>query len=149
MRSTAVSVRAAQASEFDAVVAMLARAALPTRDLTPASIENFLVAAVANQLVGAVAVERHGDVGLLRSLVVASTRRNDGIGSVLVDALERRAHNEGLISLVLLTETAREFFLRIGYAVAPRSEAPKAVQQSSEFAFVCPASATYMVKALR
>jgi len=88
---------------------MLARAALPTRDLTPASIENFLVAAVANQLVGAVAVERHGDVGLLRSLVVASTRRNDGIGSVLVDALERRAHNEGLISLVLLTETAGIF----------------------------------------
>ena len=128
---------------------MLARVALPTRDLSPASIENFLVAAVADELVGAVALERHGDVGLLRSLVVVPDRRNDGIGSTLVDALERRAHNEGLISLVLLTETAREFFLRIGYAVVARSDAPTAIQQSSEFAFVCPASATYMVKALR
>jgi len=99
--------------------------------------------------VGGVAVERHGDVGLLRSLVVASTRRNDGIGSVLVDALRAPRAQRGTHLARTADGNCREFFLRIGYAVAPRSEAPKAVQQSSEFAFVCPASATYMVKALR
>jgi len=149
VHGTALSIRAAQASQFDAVVAMLACAGLPTRDLTPASIDTFLVAAVADELVGAVALERYGDVGLLRSLVVAPDHRKDGIGAALVDAVERQARRDGLSSLVLLTETAREFFLRMGYGVAARNEAPEAVQQSSEFAFVCPAGATYMVKALR
>ena len=148
VKSTALSIHAAKASQFDAVVELLVRAGLPTRDLTIASIDNFLVVADANELLGAVALERYADVGLLRSLVVRPDRRRSGIGVALVDAVENQARRQGLTCLALLTETAKDFFLQRGYAAAVRAEAPKAVQESSEFAYVCPASATYMVKAL-
>ena len=149
MSTVAIETTTAEAMDFDAILALLAGAGLPTHDLSLESIKNFSLATQGGALVGAIALERYGDVGLLRSLVVASTRRKVGVGAALVEAAERKARGQGLSALILLTETAQDFFMHMGYAVTSRIDAPKAVQASSEFAGVCPVSATCMVKALR
>jgi N-acetylglutamate synthase-like GNAT family acetyltransferase len=50
--------------------------------------------------------------------------------------------------LILLTETATEFFAHQGYRVIERSSAPQDVQGSDEFRSLCPSSATCMTKDL-
>jgi len=142
-------VREAEGGDYEAIIALLDAARLPTRDLTAAAIEVFLVASDAHELLGAIALEDYGDVGLVRSLVVKPGRRGAGVGTALVAAVEQRARDAGIATLVLLTETAMNFFGALGYAMRQREHAPVAVQASSEFASVCPASAAYMEKRLR
>jgi len=113
------------------------------------SIRGFLVATDAGEVIGAVALERYDDVGLVRSLVVAPSHRGRGLAKALVRAIEERARIQGVKVLVLLTETANEFFGARGYRAKQRAEASALVQASSEFALVCPASAVYMEKRLR
>jgi N-acetylglutamate synthase-like GNAT family acetyltransferase len=120
---------------------------LPTRDL-PESRPDFLIAASDSGLVGAGGLEIHGDAGLLRSLVVAEDRRGTGLGRALVDAVEAAARRRGLRELVLLTETAHDFFARLGYADIARDEAPAAIRGSAEFRSLCPQSAACMRKRL-
>jgi amino-acid N-acetyltransferase len=131
-----------------AIVALLAQAGLPTADLTPAALAGFLAAHDGDALVGAITVERHGDDGLLRSLVVAPAQRGRGLGRALVQAVEQRAREQGLRSLALLTQSATEFFAARGYRVVPRSAVAEALRNSTQFAGVSPASATCMEKNL-
>jgi amino-acid N-acetyltransferase len=148
LNGPALSVKAAEPKQFERIRALLDDARLPTRDLAPSSVDGFLVATDAQEVIGAVALERYGNVGLLRSLVVTPRRKGEGLGKAMVHALEQRARAEGIESLVLLTETAKDFFAALGYRVGQRAAASVAVQASSEFAYVCPASAVYMEKPL-
>ncbi len=53
-----------------------------------------------------------------------------------------------ITELVLLTQTATEFFARHGYRVIERAAAPQDMQGSEEFRSLCPGSATCMAKSL-
>jgi amino-acid N-acetyltransferase len=99
-------------------------------------------------LVGTGGFEVHGDSGLLRSVVVADRRRGTGLGRALVASVEAAARQQGLGSLVLLTETARDFFARLGYVDIARETAPEAIRNSAEFTSICPQSAHCMSKRL-
>ena len=144
---TQPAIRPALAADRAAIVALLDAARLPTADLEQSPIE-FLVADDADALVGVVGIERHGDSGLLRSLVVQPAMKGSGLGTQLVRALEARARAAGVARLVLLTQTAAPFFARLGYATIDRNDAPSAVRDSAEFRSICPASATCMGVAL-
>ena len=109
-----MELRAAGTSERGEIRRLLAQSGLPVADLEDSAIE-FLVAIADGALVGTVGIERHGDVGLLRSLTVAPAQRGSGLGSRLVGALEAHAAASGVNELVLLTTTARDFFERRGY----------------------------------
>ena len=85
------------------------------------------------------------DIG---SLAVHGDHRGRGLGGRLVEAIEARAAARGLPQLVLLTETAATFFARRGYADIAREHAPMAVQSSTEFRSLCPASARCMTRRL-
>ena len=146
---SAAALRPAQAGDRDAVVALLAQAALPTEDLDAASMAHFHVAAHGGRIVGAVALEPHGATGFLRSLAVAPAARGQGLGAALVAAAERAALQTGHEQVILLTQTAREFFERLGYAPIARDAAPEAVRTHAQFRSLCPASATCLRKALR
>lgn len=132
-----------------AVEQLLAAAGLPIADLGTARDLRFRVIRDGGRVVGAIGLERFGAVGLLRSLVVAPDLRGRGLGGTLVDAAERDARAAGLDMLVLLTQTAETFFARRGYVRIDRAAAPEAVRRSEEFASLCPASATTMIKPLR
>jgi amino-acid N-acetyltransferase len=142
------SVHDAEDRELPAIRKLLAHAGLPTADLAN-SRPSFVVARAGDLVVGAGGLEVHGSTGLLRSIVVADRRRGAGIGRALVEAVEAAASRRNLRELVLLTETARDFFAGLGYADIARDQAPASVRESAEFRALCPESARCMLKRLR
>ena len=141
-------IRAATAHDAGTIAASLAAAGLPPLDAEGIHAEHFRVALHDAAVIGVAGLERYGDDGLLRSLAVAPQARGCGTGDALIGALEAHACALGLHSLVLLTTTAEAYFQRRGYAVIARDAMPTAVQRSSEFSTLCPASAVCMRKVL-
>lgn len=130
-----------------ALVQLLQTEKLPTVDL-PDQLDNFIAIIENDELIGAAGIERYGDYGLLRSVVVAGDNRGHGFAGELLVAAESRAKENGIKALFLLTETAADYFSRKGYRTITRDDVPEAVQQSSEFSHVCPVSAIVMKKNL-
>lgn len=97
-------------------------------------------------LAGGAGLEVVGAYGLLRSLAVEASRRGDGLGRRLVQAIEAHARRHGIHSLYLLTTGAAPYFARLGYRQAARAEAPAEVQSTAEFYALCPDSAVCMLK---
>lgn len=137
----ALAVRAAEPADYDRVAALLDANDLPHRDLQPEE-ATVLVAVDDGDVVGAGALEQYAPNALLRSLVVADSRRGRGYGEALCDSLESHARTNGTDALYLLTTSATGFFRARGYEVVDRERAPEAIRQTSQFADVCPTSAT-------
>jgi amino-acid N-acetyltransferase len=131
-----------------AVKKLLSESGLPIEDITAQHLQHFFGVGSGLKLVGVIGLELYGEVALLRSLAVTSSRRGSGAGSALVAHAERHARDQGVQSLYLLTTTAENFFLRRDYTRIPRGEAPAAIQGTREFSGICPASSTFMVKQL-
>ena len=129
--------------------AMLEMSALPTLDLTPKMLADFLVARQDGVLVGIAGLERHPKAGLLRSVVVDKSLRGIGLGKRLVMSMEDRARGRGLRQIYLLTATADAFFLTLGYRPLDRLDAPPGIRHSRQFSELCPNSATFMTKTLK
>jgi amino-acid N-acetyltransferase len=142
------SIRVGRPADLPAVLRLVENANLPTADLAKARELTIWVLEVEGALVGVIALERFGFDGLLRSLAVAPEFRNRGLGRVLVARLEKDASEHGVQRLVLLTETAEQFFKSIGYARINRTEVIGPLQQSAEFRTLCPVSAACMTKAI-
>jgi amino-acid N-acetyltransferase len=96
------------------------------------------------ELIGSGGLEMYGDSALLRSVAVKESVRSQQLGKKIVDDLVTQARNSKIKSIFLLTETAKDFFTRKGFAVVSREEVPSQVRASSEFTHVCPASAVCM-----
>jgi amino-acid N-acetyltransferase len=137
----------ASAKELGVIRALLESAGLPTSDLESARPE-FAVVREEGQVVAAGALQRFGSAALLRSVVVAEDRRGSGLGQMIVCELERLARAAQITELILLTQTAVEFFARQGYRAIERTSAPQDMQTSEEFLSLCASSATCMVKSL-
>jgi len=127
---------------------LLSAADLPTSDLTEEHCRHFFFMGSPDSPAGLVGLELFGDVGLLRSLVVAPGARRAGAGSELVTHAEEHARRQGVRALYLLTTTAEGFFAKRGYARAAREAAPAAIRATREFAGLCPASSAFMCKQL-
>ena len=138
----------ASAQDLLAIRELLERSGLPTSDLESAQPE-FAVVRENGQVIAAGALQRFGSSALLRSVVVAADRRRSGLGQAIVSELERVARAAQISGLVLLTQTASEFFARHGYRVIERSTAPEDIQLSEEFRSLCPSSAICMAKSLQ
>ncbi|MGP8033645.1 MAG: arsenic resistance N-acetyltransferase ArsN2 [Steroidobacteraceae bacterium] len=138
---------AASADELIAIRSLLESAGLPSSDLAAARPE-FLAIRKDGKLAAAGALQRFGSVALLRSVVVSDDCRGMGLGGTIVIELERLASEARIERLILLTQTAAQFFARRGYQVIERAAAPADVQQSEEFRSLCPSSATCMTKRL-
>ncbi|WP_459192991.1 arsenic resistance N-acetyltransferase ArsN2 [Halosimplex sp. J119] len=93
-------------------------------------------------------LETYGADALLRSLVVVESARGEGVGSAVCDALEERARTDGVDRLYLLTTTAAAFFAARGYEEIERTDAPAAIRETTQFADLCPSSATCLSKTL-
>jgi amino-acid N-acetyltransferase len=141
-----VNIELAQSSDLASVRDLLSAATLPTEDLNEDSLQLFWVARDSEKVVGAVGLERHGDLALLRSLIVAPAFRSRGLGVQLAQAAEARAQELGLSHIFLLTTTAVAFFTARGFHPVVRSEVPVSIQATTEFASLCPATAIVMVK---
>jgi amino-acid N-acetyltransferase len=133
--------------DLPAICALLERCGLPTSDLGSAR-PQFVVIRERDQLTAAGALQRFGSAALLRSVVVAAERRGCGLGGAIVTEIERAARAAHISQLILLTQTAAEFFSQRGYRVIERSSAPEDMRASEEFRSLCPSSAICMAKTL-
>lgn len=136
----------ARLSDLPAIHWLLEYERLPARDLDESSLERFLVCRNGGSVVAAVGLEVSGRLALLRSLVVDPALRGQGLGIQLTKAAEALAHRSGAESINLLTTTADEFFVARGYRIIARSEAPAAIQATTQFSELCPSTAKLMVK---
>ncbi|MPZ24510.1 MAG: GNAT family N-acetyltransferase [Dehalococcoidia bacterium] len=133
-----------QASDLDRIVELLSAAGLPVEGVVGGQLDELLVARHVVCVIGAVGLERHGDYGLLRSLIVAVEHRGRGDGQALTEAVLKSASEKDKV--FLLTQTAADYFLRFGFRAIPREEAEGAVGASLEFRFACCESAVAMVR---
>ena len=146
--SSGITIRRATGADLCAAQSWLSNAGLPSGDLTSAHMQNFLLALAGDGPVGMIGLEQFDNVGLLRSLVVEQSARSTGIGKQLVDALETRAAELGVIELWLLTIDADAYFQRLGYSCVKRADAPEEIRQTEEFSDLCPGDAVLMRKRL-
>lgn len=140
-------VRRAEAPDVAPVRALLAAAGLPL-DGVGEAFTHGVVAIEDGAVVGAAAIERYGTDGLLRSVVVDEAHRGAGVGTALVTAAESLAADLRIRDLYLLTETAIDWFPRLGYVVRDRSTAPAAIAGSVEFTVSCVGTGVLMDRRL-
>lgn len=118
---------------------------LPAHDLT---LNNNLLLVYFNtheNLVGSGGLEFYDDLALLRSLAVSPELRGQQLGKEIVTDLLKAAREKNIHEVYLLTQTASFFFQKLGFKPVSREHVPPAIQKSSEFANVCPASAEVLV----
>jgi amino-acid N-acetyltransferase len=144
-----VKIRPACAEDLLAVHQLVVAAGLPDAGIADHFPGAYVVVHEGETLIGAAGLEVHGESGLLRSVAIVSSHRGTGLGRRLAEDRLRSARTLGLRSVYLLTTTAAEFFLRLGFERVARESAPPPLQKSSEFAAICPASAICMVTRLR
>lgn len=147
MSDPSVTVRKAEREEIGRIERLLEANGLPHRDVQKKP-GCFFTAHSDAEFIGAGGVETHGPSGLLRSLVITESNRGQGYGTALCTALEEYARTREVERLYLLTTTAAPFFRRRGYEATVRGDAPERIQRTTEFADLCPDSATCMRKTL-
>lgn len=143
----AIVVQPADPSQLPSAITLLQEANLPTEGVA-GQFGSYLAAVDQGAVVGLVGLEISGSAALLRSLVVASSHRGQGLGKRLVQAAEEIAPRQGVKSLYILTETAELFFRLLRYKEVDRQDIPPEVRLMSEFRTLCPASAQAMAKDL-
>jgi N-acetylglutamate synthase-like GNAT family acetyltransferase len=134
--------------ERDGLKAALAGAGLPAADVAEPDRLFWRFETTDDVPVGFGGLEIHGKHALLRSVVTLPPLRKRGIGSAIIAALESEAELRGCRNVFLLTTGSTDFFGRLGYAPCARTKAPRAIRDTQEFAALCPASASVMVKRL-
>jgi amino-acid N-acetyltransferase len=133
-------------NDFSKAINLLKKNNLPTQDITGTT--KLFVVLEGNDVVGVVGLEAHDHDGLLRSLCVSESKRNNGLGAELVEFMESYAPTQNVHCLFLLTTTASDFFGKRGYEEISREKVPQPIQESTEFTTVCPSSAIVMRKRL-
>ncbi len=134
-------------NNLDEISNLLRENKLPYEDIRASNVR-FITARNEEQLVGCIGLEQYGTEGLLRSFAVVQALQNKGYGKALFNKLIEYSTDSGIKTLHLLTNTAREYFLKNGFSVKGRDDAPDVILSTMEFKSLCPSSSTYMVKHL-
>ena len=134
-------IRPAGPGDLPAIRELLRDSGLPADDVGTEG-QLFLVARDGERLRGCIGLEMAGEVGLLRSLVVAPEARGAGVGRALHDAAVGQARERGGVALYALTITIRDLAIRWGFEEVPRDEVPASIRAGAQFRSLCPATAT-------
>lgn len=141
-----LTVDPATPADFPLVEALVQNALLPTEGLRDHFPNGYVIARQAGKVVGVAGLEEYGFVGLLRSVVVSTELRNQGLGRSLVQDRIARARRNRLAAVYLLTTGAASFFRALGFADSDRGAVPRALSAAAEFSRgVSPASATCLM----
>ena len=150
MNCEGLNIKPATGADLGDILALLAAVDLPHEGVEE-HLDGFLVARDAEgRLQGAIGLERHGEVGLLRSAAVSPGLQRAGVGSCLTSALLGRAARDGVEKVVLLTTTARGFFSRrFGFTDVDRGEFDGQLSGSPEWKLPRCSSAVCMALELK
>jgi amino-acid N-acetyltransferase len=126
-------------------IGLLNKNDLPTTDLSGKSL---FVLIHDERVIGVGGLEFFGNDALVRSIAVDKEQRGRGLGKYIIKFLEKESMQNGALQVYLLTTTAKDFFASLGYIEVKRDDVPDVIKNSSEFAGVCPSTATVMKKEL-
>lgn len=129
-----------------AVATLLSRCALPSDDIEPGYLADFVLATEGDTPLGVAGLQCVGASALVRSVAVDAPYRGRGLATRLLDAVEARARERGARRLYLLTNDAAGFFARHGYAPIERCTAPPEIKGCHQFGASCCGAATLMTK---
>jgi amino-acid N-acetyltransferase len=129
-----ITITDASSEDLSDILDLLSKVQLP-HDGVAQNVSAFLVARdESSRLIATIGLERHGNTALLRSAAVAPEYQGCGVGSRLTEHLLRRATNDGVERVVLLTSTASEFFARrFGFCETSRNIFDAELAESSEW----------------
>lgn len=130
-------------ADWPEVAALLARCGLP-REGAREHLADFVILRDGGHLAACGAVERYADAVLLRSVAVDATRRAQGCGRAVTQALLRRAIEDGVQAAYLRTTDAADYWALSGFRAIEVEHVPERVRASVEFQGACPAGATTM-----
>lgn len=139
-----IQFRHSKNADLQQVAAILEASNLITDDLDNHNI-HFIIAYNESELIACVGLEIYENDALLRSFAVLEHYRNQKIGLQLIDFAKAFAHQKGVSSIHLLTNTAKLYFEKQGFVEKDRSFASEQIRCTKEFSTLCPASSTYMV----
>jgi len=130
---------------FERGIALLKASGLPVGDLKLG--ETYLIGCYDEEgtLLGTGGLEFYNSFALMRSIAVDPNHKGNAIGKKIINNLIANAKSKAILEVYLLTETARSYFLRIGFADIERDKVPAEIKRSTEFDSVCPVSAVCMV----
>ena len=147
--AAAISIRPAESGDRATIAELLSASRLVPLDEKAQFGPQYAVAVDGDgMLVGVAGYERYGANILLRSVAVAVPLRSTGIGARLTADRLAHASAQGCVGAYLLTDTARGYWERHGFAKIDRKAAPEPITHSHEWSAACPASATAMFRTL-
>jgi amino-acid N-acetyltransferase len=136
-----------QAAQLPQLEAMLAGNALPIDDCAEQA-DNFFGIFEGDRLIAAGGLQPAGEFFLLRSVVVDPGYRGRGLARELSVFLLDLAEAAGSPAVYLLTETAADYFARLGFEPVAREQVPEAIRQTRQFTTLCPDSASCLMLGL-
>jgi amino-acid N-acetyltransferase len=137
--------RTATIDDFNAIQALLMQHQLPIDGLAQ-HIQHFEVVMANNQIIGVAGVEQYFPFALIRSVAIDAQYQHQQLGKQLIEVLLSKLNDAGFTTYYLLTETAPTFFSKLNFHIIQRNEVPLVIQQTQEFATICPDSAIVMTK---
>ena len=130
------TVRPATAADLPGIEMLLEAAELPTRGLAECIDTCFVATDAGGVVIAAAGLEPHGEVALLRSVVVREDLRGTGAGDAVVRAALELARELGLRGLYLFSVKATGFFARFGFVTRAHRRWPKAMRESLQYRYM-------------
>ena len=90
------------------------------------------------QVIACVGLEVYHPSALLRSLAIHPSYQGKGLGKKMVEVASTWAKEHNIRQLFLLTDSAVDFFYKLGFADINRNLVPREVRESIEFTKLCP-----------
>ena len=136
-----------QSEQFGQLEDLLDRSGLPSEDCAEQA-GIFYGVFDGGELIAAGGLETAQQYSLLRSVVVNPDYRGRGLARAISEFLIDKAESEGRLAVFLLTETAANYFEKLGFDRLPRDQVPGAIARTRQFASLCPDSAVCMTMRL-
>lgn len=140
-----LNIQTAGQNDRTAVSLFLTEQNLPVSDLFEDNVHLYL-AYDGKDLIATIGLEKYVKVGLLRSLAVKETFRNQQIADKMIKELLKVCKSENIKMIYLLTTTAENYFLKKGFLPVEREAVPAVIRQTREFRSICPSSAVVMYR---
>ena len=139
---TALKIRPAQLRDQKIVHTLLSEFKLPRDGLEETKL--WVLQSSKGEVIGVAGLEVHGNQGLLRSVAVIKSMRNQGYGTSIANHIIGEAKKRKLQNLFLLTTTAPAFFRRLGFKEENREKVASSITNSVESKNACPKTAILM-----
>lgn len=128
--------RPTRSEELSHLEALLKAHKLCFNDLESQGVELFSVTK-EDALVGYFGYEVFGEDALFRSFIVVPEQRTKNYGKLMWEMAKKQLKESKVKHIYLLTNTATEFFLKVGYKLFERTKVPDVIAQTSEFTTFC------------